>query len=68
MFKGGNPEKPKILFLAPTAVAAINTNGTTIHTGLGKNIGGNMYPLSDKKRPTLWNKLSEVQVINNRYK
>ena len=29
-----NPEKPRVLVLAPTGVAAININGTTIHSGL----------------------------------
>ena len=28
-------EKPKVLLLAPTGVAAINISGTTIHSGLG---------------------------------
>lgn len=33
MYKGRNPEKPRILLLAPTCVAAVNINGTTIDTG-----------------------------------
>ena len=28
-------EKPTVLLLAPTGVAAINVNGTTIHSALG---------------------------------
>ena len=59
MHKGGNPEKPKILLLAPTGVAAININGTTIHSGLGLNIGSQMYPLSGKQKAILQNKLSQ---------
>ena len=31
IYKGGELEKPRILLLAPTGVAAININGTTIH-------------------------------------
>ena len=30
----GSPNKPKVLILAPTGVAAININGTTINSGL----------------------------------
>lgn len=35
-FKHGfmNPEKPTVLLMAPTGVAAININGTTIHAAL----------------------------------
>ena len=63
MYKGGDPEKPRILLLAPTGVAAININGTTIHSGLGKNVGSTLYPLSDAQRAALRNKLSEVRLI-----
>ena len=40
MYKGGDPEKPRILLLAPTGVAAVHINGTTIHAGLQINVGG----------------------------
>lgn len=64
MYKGRNPEKPRILLLAPTCVAAININGTTIHTGLKINRWwGKFYSVSDKQRATLQNKLSEVWVL-----
>ena len=29
-----NPELPTVLLVAPTGVAAINIDGTTVHTGL----------------------------------
>ena len=32
IYKGGHPEKPRILLLAPTGAAAIYIDGTTIHT------------------------------------
>ena len=48
MYKGGDPEKPRILLLVPTGVAAININGT-IHSGLGINVGSKLYPLSDRQ-------------------
>ena len=59
-------EKPKVLLLAPTGVAAINIEGITIHSGLGIPIGhhGKSVPkLSDKMRSKLRNKLSELGVI-----
>lgn len=38
--------------MAPTGVAAININGTTIHTALAipKEAGDNLPPMSDQKR------------------
>ena len=59
-------EKPKVLLLAPTGVAAINIEGITIHTGLGIPIGHhgeNVPRLSDKMTSKLRKKLSEVGVI-----
>ena len=46
-YKGSNVDKPRILLLAPTGVAAININGTTIHSGLGIDVGNEFYPLND---------------------
>ena len=34
-----SPDKPMVLLLAPTGVAAINIDGTIIHTGLGIPVG-----------------------------
>ena len=62
-FKSGNPEKPRILILAPTGVAAINIDGTTIHTALRINIGHKLYPLNDRQRGILRNNLSEIKFI-----
>ena len=63
MYKGGDSKKPRILLLAPTRVAAVHINGTTIHCGLQINIGGKMFPLNDRHRAILRNKLSEVRLI-----
>ena len=63
MYKGGNPEKPRILLLAPTGVAAVNIDGTTIHTALAINVGGKLYPLNDRQRGILRNKLTEAKFI-----
>ena len=63
MYKGGELDKPRILLLAPTGVAAVNINGTTIRSGLEINVGGKLYPLSEQHRADLRNKLSEVRLI-----
>ena len=63
MYKGGNPEKPRILLLAPTGVATVNINRTTIHTALGIDVGGKLYPLKNCQRGILRNKLAEVKFI-----
>ena len=47
IYKGGELEKPRILLLAPAGVAAININGTTIHSGLGINVRVTLYPLRE---------------------
>lgn len=57
-----NPDKPRVLILAPTGVAAININGATVHSGLGIGIGKGFSPLNDKQRGILRNKLSEVKL------
>ena len=36
-YKGSDADKPRILFLAPTGVATITINKTTIHSCLGIN-------------------------------
>ena len=63
MDKGGELEKPRVLLLAPTGVAAININGTTIHSALGTNVGGTLYPLTKQHRAALRNNFSEVRLI-----
>ena len=63
-FKGDDPEKPRILILAPTGVKLINIDGTTIHTVLGINEGHKLYPLKDRQRGILLNKVSGIKFIN----
>ena len=54
MYKGGNPKNRRMLFLPQTGVAAINIAAniaaisTSIHTSLGINNEGKMYPVSNK--------------------
>ena len=65
-YRTSNPEKPSVLLLAPTGVAAINISGTTICTGLGIPKDAQSYSLpalSDISRATLRNQLSELQMI-----
>ena len=47
-----NPERPIVLLLAPTGVAAINIEGTTINSGLSipKNAGYKLSAMSDQKK------------------
>ena len=63
LYKRGELGKPRILLLAPTGVAVININGTTIDWSLGINVGDKLYPLSEPHRAALRNKLSEVRLI-----
>ena len=53
MYNGGDPDKPRVLLLAPTGVAAVNIDGTTIHSGLGINCKGQFYPLNDTQKASL---------------
>ena len=41
----GSPDKPKVRVLAPTGVATININGTTINSGLSMPLDVNGYIL-----------------------
>ena len=58
----GDNSKTKVMLLAPTGVAAININGTTIHTGLGIPCT-NFHPLGDRQRTNLRMKLENVSAI-----
>ena len=62
-YKEGDADKPIILLLAPSGVAAININGTMIHSGLEINVGSKLYPLNDQQRAALRNKHSEFRLI-----
>jgi hypothetical protein len=44
-----NPELPKVLLMAPTAVAVINIDGTTTNTALAfpRETGDNVPAMSD---------------------
>ena len=50
-YKGEELDKPRIIKLAPTGIAAINIDGTTIHTGLS---------MGPSKLTFLWVTNSEV--------
>ena len=59
-------DKPKVLLMAPTGVAAINIDGTTIHTALNIPVGQfgkNLPGLSDKMKCNLRNRLADLKVI-----
>ena len=60
--------KERLLMLAPTGVAAVNVDGSTIHSNLGiltdYSSAKCVSKLSDKSRNSLRAKLSELMVIN----
>ena len=64
-FHSGSLEKQKVLKIAPTGVAAINIDGTTINTALVIPISRsvNLNKLSDSLRCTLRNDYSEVAAV-----
>lgn len=60
-----NPELPKVLLMAPTCVAAINIDGTTINTALAIPVqtGDNVPVMSDQKKTQMRLSLSELKLI-----
>ena len=60
-----NPELPTVLLMAPTGVAAINIDGTTIDTALAipKETGDNVPAMSDQKKTQLRLSLSDLKLI-----
>ena len=49
MYRGDDPDKPLALLLAPTGVAAVNIDGNKIHSRLGINFKGHLFPLNDQQ-------------------
>ena len=65
-YHAGDPEKAKVLMLAPTGVAAVNVAGATIHSALGIPVGNfckTIPKLNDKNKSKLRNALSSTKVI-----
>lgn len=60
-----NPDMPTLLMMAPTGVAAVNIDATTINTALAipKDVGDNLRALSDQKRTQLRISLAELKII-----
>ncbi|CAB4017809.1 ATP-dependent DNA helicase PIF1 [Paramuricea clavata] len=60
-----NPELPSVLLTAPTGVAAININGTTVHSALAipRECGNNVPAMSDQKRMQMRLSLAELKLI-----
>ena len=63
LYRSGEPDKKRVLVLAPTGVAAINISGTTIHSGLTIPTRGKLFPLNDKAKTLLRLNLSCVELI-----
>ena len=51
------------MILAPTEVAGINLNGTTVHSALGLPCRGKLFPSDSNALASLRNKYAEVEVI-----
>ena len=65
-YRAGEPDKPRVLVLAPTGVAAVNISGNTLHSGLGIPVGNfskSIPKLNDKWHSTLRQQLSELRVM-----
>ena len=60
-----NPQLPSVLLMAPTGVAAININRTTVHTALAipRECGNNVPAMSDQKRTQMRLSLAELKLI-----
>ena len=59
-------DKTKVLLMAPTGAAAINIDGTTIHTALNMPVGHfgkTLPPLNDKMKSSLRSRLSDLKDI-----
>lgn len=48
LYQGGDPNKLRVVALAPIGVATININGTTIHYELIIPGKGKLFPLNDQ--------------------
>ena len=53
LYQSESLDKPRGLAFAPTGVAAININGTIIHSDLDIPCRGKLMPLSDMNRAEL---------------
>lgn len=64
-YGGMNPKNPTVLLLAPTRVATINIDGTTINTALAipKNAGDTLPVMSDQKRTKMRLSLSQLKLL-----
>ena len=66
-YGSGNCVKERILMLAPTGVAAVHVDGSTIHSALGiisdRSNAKVVSKLNDKKRSSLRQRFSELKVI-----
>ena len=54
-FHNGSLEKSVVLILAPTGIAGINDNGTTVHSALGLPCRGKPFPLDSNTLAALKN-------------
>ncbi len=60
-----NPELPTVLLMAPTGVAAINIDGTTVNTGLAipKDTGDYLPAMSDQRKTQYRLSLKDLKLV-----
>ena len=63
LYYSKEPDKPRVLFLGPTCISAVNIGRKIIHSGLRIKPGVKLLGLSDKMKTSLRNALSEVKIV-----
>ena len=60
-----NPELPTVLLMAPTGVATINIDGTTVNTGLAipTEVGHHLPAMSDQRKTQYTLSLKDLKLI-----
>jgi ATP-dependent DNA helicase PIF1 len=60
---GDNLEEPHILICAPTGTAAVNIQGSTLHSGLGFKFGDVYYSLPDQARDQKRRQFQNLKIL-----
>ena len=63
LYYSKEPDKSRAVLLGPTGISTVNVGGTTIHSFHGIKSGVKLLGLSDKRKASLRNKLSEVKMV-----
>ena len=63
LYRSGDPAKPRVLLLALTGVAVINTNADIVYSALHKRCRGRHFQLNDANKAKLRNKYSDAELV-----